>query len=503
MRFFRGLQSVVIGAGADGGVCRRSVFAFFVLHQVLTQRGSPGERQEQRSQKRDGHSDRQGAEETAGDAGGRDERQKHDDRRNRRADQRNGHFTQSAANGLRTAFASVAVKHDILEDHDGVVDHQTYGGGQAAEGHQVKTLPGHLQHDESDEKSCGNDQAGDERRAPISQEQDQDGGRQQQAEKHGVAYAGNRIAHNGGLIVERLEMYAGRQRGLQLRDLRVNFVSDGERVAFWLSIDADEDGGFSVGGDDGVHGRDGRGHFGDVSDANRNSSGGGFDDDLANLFGRMYLAADQAQNELMVIFEQAGRIDEIRATNSVQNVGDGDTRGQQARGIRRNLKFRNAATLHDHCGDAIEAVEARLQVVGSNFPKIGLGDRVGRQAVTDDGQCCEGEAVALDFGGRRQFCLRTREHGIDALQRLVHIHGPVEIEIDFGRSAAGDGLHFLQAGYAVHSFFERAGNGDEHLVDRHDAVIDANHDARKIGGGENGDRNRESQVCADQRQADR
>ena len=32
------------------------------------------------------------------------------------------------------------MKDDVLDHHDGVVDHETYGGCQAAEGHQVEAL---------------------------------------------------------------------------------------------------------------------------------------------------------------------------------------------------------------------------------------------------------------------------------------------------------------------------------------------------------------------------
>ena len=64
--------------------------------------------------------------------------------------------------------------------------------------------------------------------------------------------------NDGGLIVERLQMHARRQGGLQLGNLGVHFVGNRERVAVRLAIDVQKDSGLSVGGDDGVNGRDGR-----------------------------------------------------------------------------------------------------------------------------------------------------------------------------------------------------------------------------------------------------
>ena len=58
----------------------------------------------------------------------------------------------------------------------------------------------------------------------------------------------------------------------------------------------------------------------------------------------------------------------------------------------------------------------------------------------------------------------------------------------------------LQARHAVHRLFDRPRDRDLHLVDGRDAVVDADHDAREIGGRENRDRNGERQIDADRDQ---
>ena len=45
-----------------------------------------------------------------------------------------------------------------------------------------------------------------------------------------------------------------------------------------------------------------------------------------------------------------------------------------------------------------------------------------------------------------------------------------------------------------------ARDGDHHLIGGHDAVVDRDQDAGKVGGGKNRDRNREGQIAAQQRQ---
>ena len=44
------------------------------------------------------------------------------------------------------------------------------------------------------------------------------------------------------------------------------------------------------------------------------------DDDVADLLGRLHLRGDQAQKQLVIAAEQAGRIDQVGVIHRVQNV---------------------------------------------------------------------------------------------------------------------------------------------------------------------------------------
>ena len=70
-------------------------------------------------------------------------------------------------------------------------------------------------------------------------------------------------------------------------------------------------------------------------------------------------------------------------------------------------------------------------------------------------------------------------------------------QIDLGRAAAGDGPDVVESGNAVNGLFNRTRYCNLHLIDRGDAVVDANQDAGKVGSGEHRYGNRERQVDPD------
>ena len=72
---------------------------------------------------------------------------------------------------------------------------------------------------------------------------------------------------------------------------------------------------------------------------------------------RLHLPADQAETQLVIALQQARRVDQVGAPHRVQNVGDGDAGGQQFRGIRHDVELRLLPALHDHGGDAVQAVQ--------------------------------------------------------------------------------------------------------------------------------------------------
>src|SRR5256885_12983517 len=297
-------------------------------------------------------------------------------------------------------------------------------------------------------------------------------------------------------------MNVWRKRSLQLADQPVDFRRDVDRIAFRLAIHVEENRVLPIRSDDRVDRRIGRGDRGDIRDANRHSGRGIFDGDLAKFRWCSNLTADEPKHEVMFAFDQAGRFDDVRPTNRVENIVDGNTGSDETRRIRGDLKFRNSAALYDYRGYAVKTIHARLDLVCGDFPKLGRGNAIGRETVTDDRENGERKAVSFDFCAGRKFGLQARDDGIHALKRENHVRIPVEEQIDFCGTAAGDGLYGLEARDAIDGFFDGARNRDEHLIDRHHAVVHAYHDAGKIGRRKNGNGHREGMIATNDSEAD-
>ncbi len=92
-------------------------------------------------------------------------------------------------------------------------------------------------------------------------------------------------------------------------------------------------------------------------------------------------------------------------------------------------------------------------------------------------------------------CTRARA-ALTSCSVRIHVHVPVEEQVDLRRAAAGDGLHVVEARHRVDGFLDGPRHGDQHLIDGHDAVLHAEHNAREIGFRENRHGNAERQVDA-------
>ena len=135
-------------------------------------------------------------------------------------------------------------------------------------------------------------------------------------------------------------------------------------------------GRFSICRDDGVHRLHARRDRRYVGNLYRHAGLGVFHDNLAELVRIVYLGVHQSEVQLMVLLKQARRIDEVRTLYRVENVGDRDARSQQLRGFRRDVELGLLAALHQNSSNAIEAIEARLQLVSCHCPKLRLRNGV-------------------------------------------------------------------------------------------------------------------------------
>ena len=206
----------------------------------------------------------------------------------------------------------------------------------------------------------------------------------------------------------------------------------------------------------------------------------------------------------MLGLEQAGRVDQIAAADRVENRRHIDLGLQQFGRIGLDFELRLLPALHHDGRDAERPIQPRLELVGCHFPEPGLRHRIRRQAVAQDRERRERQTIRRDLRRRRQLGLDARNRGVDTLQRLEHVDLPREEQIDFHSAAAGDRPHDLEALHGVDRLFDLARDRHLHLVDRRDAVVDADDDSGEVDFGKNRDRDRRRQIDAggDEREDD-
>ncbi len=90
--------------------------------------------------------------------------------------------------------------------------------------------------------------------------------------------------------------------------------------------------------------------------------------------GVVGLRADEAEDELVVGFVEAGRVDDVGGLDGVDEVEERDAGGLQAREVGDDVELGDLAALDDDGADAGDAIERRLEVVGGELPELGLGD---------------------------------------------------------------------------------------------------------------------------------
>src|SRR5450631_246818 len=212
----------------------------------------------------------------------------------------------------------------------------------------------------------------------------------------------------------------------------------------------------------------------------------------------MHLRANQAQNQLVIGFVQSWRVHNIRSLDRIHQVQYSDACGLHQRQVRDYVELGNLAALHGNCAYPRYAIQRRLQLVGGNLPQLRLWNGVGGQAVAEDWKRREGEPIGGHFHCRGQRLLHLAQRSIHQLQFLVHVLVPVEEETDLGLPPAGGGTYGKKSRHGVHRVFNGLGNGDLHLLERHDAVVNADDDAWKIRLWKNRDGHLESKVDARQ-----
>ena len=74
----------------------------------------------------------------------------------------------------------------------------------------------------------------------------------------------------------------------------------------------------------------------------------------------------------------------FEASMAFTRSGDGHAGGLQQGQVRRDVKLRHLAALHEHRAHSRDAIQRRLQIVGGDLPEPRLRHGVGGEAVAED-----------------------------------------------------------------------------------------------------------------------
>ena len=383
--------------------------------------------------------------------------------------------------GVGARFAASHVRVDVLDDDDGIVDHEADRRRHTAERHQIEAQPDDPHRHERDQDRDRDDERGHEGRPPVAEEAVEDGHGEDEADEDGVAHRGHRAADEQRLVVVRTNVDVARQVLAKPSQFRLHVVGDGDDVGGRLPQHVQQHGRSPVRSDDREARLESGADSGDVADAYRHIVDRRHDD-RGKVVDRDSLAAHQCQLELVILVDQPRRGDDVRTSDRVGNLLEGNTTRLEPHPVDEHVVLAQLPAQHLHAGHAIDPRHRRTERdLGEVAQRSGIALRR-RDAVADDREDRKGEPVGpLDRRTGRQPGGELRHLRLHDLQRLHDVGLPVEEEIDLRRTAPRRRLDARDPGDAAHGFLDRLGHGDEGLLRGSDAVLRDDDDARKVG----------------------
>ena len=177
--------------------------AVMALQQHAAQRGRQGQRIDRRQEHRDRDGHRELAEQLAGNA--RDEGDRHEDRHQdqRDGDDRRGDFGHGLLGRLGGRQVGIFLHHalDILDHHDGVVDHDADGQHDGQQRHRIGRIADRLERDEGADQADRHGERRDERGADAAEEQKDDEHDEDEGLDQRLLHFVNRVGDEGRRVV--------------------------------------------------------------------------------------------------------------------------------------------------------------------------------------------------------------------------------------------------------------------------------------------------------------
>jgi hypothetical protein len=353
---------------------------------------------------------------------------------------------QGGLEGREASFLHEPV--DVLQDDDGVVDHDAHGQGEGQQRDDVQGEP-HGPHEAEGAHDEGRDGDGrDHGGAPVAQEdEDHQGG--QEGPHHQVLLDGP----HRGLDVFRLVAHDGegvavRQPGAELGEALLDPVDHGHRVGAGLAPDRQDHGRLPVDVGGRLHVLGAILHLRHVRQADLGPVARGHHQAVE--LGHAVHAALHAHRQLARALPQVAAGDlKVLVRDGPRHLGHGEVVGAQAGRVHPEVDLARPPA-HDgdlaHAGQRLQLAAERLvrelgdlaDGPGAREGEVGHGGRVGIHLVDDGG---------IDVPGQ------VRQDLVDLVAHLLRgdVHALLELELDedLRDPLGGDGAQLVDAGDGV------------------------------------------------------
>lgn len=439
-------------------------------------------RDDQRNQHRERDRQRLVAEQLAGHALHEHQRKEYRDRRQRRRGHGHADLGGAAHGCFEDRRAFLAQACDVFEHDNRVVNDHAGRKRQTAERHHVQGQV-QLAHEEERGDQRNRQRQGDDERAPgVAEEKEDDQDREHAAEQRIELDLVERVLDEDRLVLDRAQLCAGRQRILQLVELRLHRRRDVHGVAVAFLVDRQLDRLAPVDAHDAFALLEPLAHFGDVLQLHRHTAVD-LDQQLAHFVERLELV-DRAHEETLAAFLDAAaggiHVFVLQARNDVVDV---DTEPREFLLVDRDVDLVLEAATDLDCGDTRDRFDALLQIVVGEAAKLlelrFTGLALHREPEPDDriGRWIEAQQQRLL---RFQRQLQRVELVAHLKARHVHVGAPSELEHDVGLAGARDRMHLAHVLDDADGLLDRL--ADQVLdFERCGAFVLGAHGQRRIG----------------------
>ena len=368
------------------------------------------------------------------------------------------HLVGGIDGGFAGRLAAFDVLGDVLEHHDGVVDHHADGHGKGGQRDDVERGVGQQEVDEGGDERDGDGEGDDEGGAPVAEEEEHDEHHEEQRVEDAAGEAVDGVDDFLGAVADEGHLDVGRQGFLDLLHLLLHLGGDGHGVGAGLLGD---DESCAVHAVDFLVERevfDGVAHGGQVADEDLFAGGGGGDDNVVDFGAFDVFALDAHLVLLFAHFDGAAGQVEVVGADGVADEFEGYAVGVELLGVEVDVDVALGCAADGDVADAVHAVEHVGDVVLEDAVKTRVA-LLGGEAELQDGH---GGGVELENHGAAdavgQVVVEQVDVGAYVVERLVNILAPFELEGDHRHVVLGGGGDVLEAVHRVQRVLDDLGD---------------------------------------------